>query len=1106
MSESPILNRKLHCLLIGVDCYMPNRLPDGGCYQSLAGCVRDIGRVETFLKKLGVPDAQITKLTATDTGAETPSEPEDRWPTYENIVAAFQRLIRDAREGEQVYVHYSGHGGRTVTGFPELKGADGLDESLVPTDIGRAGTRYLRDVEMAYLLQQMVEKKLVATIVFDSCHSGGATRGLGGATARGIPSIDTTERPAESLVATREELARVWRAVPPGRTRNAELGARWVPEMDSVLLLAACRANEVANETEFAEGERNGALTYWLLDSLKQVGSGLTFKMLHDRILGKVRAQFPSQTPQLHGDGARVVFDVNRAPRPASVRVLEVDRARYRLKLEAGKAQGVGAGSNFAVYAAQAADFTNAAERLALASVTSVEATTSWAELADGGDLSSVEEGAQAILLDAGALKLRGRIRLVKQDGLPASFSQEAALQKAAAEIEGSNWVRAAKDGEGADYQVAVNANGEYEVWDATGQLISNLRPALKVEDADAAAGLVKRLVHLTKYRNVKLIDNSDAHATLARQLTVELEGAEAPGGEYVLEVGESATLRVTNNSPKVLNLTIFDLQPDWGVKKVYPSDADSEILDPGRSLELPLTDVSLPEGYAEGVDAVKVFATVEPTSFNWLELPALDQPNVRSLKRSPSNPLEQLMAGFAADAPPPNLRAFNLNAPAAATWTAAQLEFRVRRPVQAPRHVREPALSLLQAAIEETSAAGVRRARAAGGAPATRAGVGDTDIEAVTDYWLDPPPAGQRSVIDTAKYCAGVLARMGKEFWNAWHGDRAEYEALKAALTARFTDCDLRFVEALARYLEFLESKGEVPYRRWQNLSDFVVEGKLPADASVGVVADWGTGQPEAVEVLRQVKRHDPRVVVHLGDVYYAGTAYEMENYFYLPWRQVLQPETSGVASFALPGNHDLYSGGRPFYDLLDKFGQPASYFCLRNEHWQLIGLDTALHDRLGGPPTSLEPSELDWLRDKVENSGGRRTILLSHHQLFSTNEKFGGKSYNENLYGQVAPLLPRVDLWLWGHEHDLVVFGDHMGLRRGRCVGGSAFPVGKYEQPAVPQNPDVPFNRQVALGKGSAFYQHCYAVVRLDGPRATASYYEDSEGGRLLFEEELE
>lgn len=1121
MTETSALRRKLHALLIGVDCYLPNRLPGGGSYPSLGGCVRDVNHVESFLKeRLGIVDEQIIKLTASHGETREPAEPKHLWPTYENIVAAFQKIIERAEPGEQVYIHYSGHGGRSLTAFPELKGAQGLDESLVPTDIGNSEARYLRDVEMAHLLKQMSNKNLVATIVFDSCHSGGATRGFGGGAVRGIPVIDTTERLTESLVAPREDLSATWRAIPVAQTRSAQFGGGWVPEMPDTLLLAACRANELANEYAFEGEERNGALTYWLLDSLKQIGPGLTFKMVHDRILAKVHAKFPQQTPQLHGDGARVVFDTARVPRPPSVRVLRVDFSHRRLKLNAGEAQGIPVGARFAVYPAQSIDFTEPTESTAVVEVSEVEASEAWAKIVESGDAARLEEGAQAVLLDAGSIRLRGRIRLVEQDDLPEGIDQSAALERLAREIRRSGWIREADEGKEADYQVAVNANGEYEVWDPSGQLISNLRPALMIADADAAAQMRQRLVHLTKYRNVKLIDNSATHSRLARGLAVELTGVavDAPGGVPVLNVGESAVLRITNSSNQVLNITIFDLQPEWGIAQVYPSDTDSEILEPGRPLELPFSNLTLPEGYTDAVETVKVFATVEPTSFRWLELPALDKPvsQQRADRGVPQGALEELMSAFTADAPPTGMRSFNLAAAPVTNWTTAQLDFRVRRPPQALKHVRDKSISLLQAAFEEVAATNVERTRARGegdeGAHTTRPGISDPAVVAITEYLAAPdeaPPASDaasRGYWEQAKYCAGLASGMAGEFFNAFvKGDREKYDSYKDALTAKFGDCDPNFKDALTKYAEFLWKSGHVPYLRWQKLSDFVADDKLPRDATIGLVADWGTGQPEALEVLRQVRLRNPQVMIHLGDIYYAGTEHEVENYFYRPWMNILEPDASGIASFALPGNHDLYSGGQPFYDLLRKLGQPASYFCLRNQHWQIIGLDTALHDRIFGESTTLEPSEVEWLRDKVENAGGRRTIILSHHQLFSAYEQFGGESVNQRLHAQVADLLPHVDLWMWGHEHDLVVFEEFAGLKRGRCIGGSAFPVGKYEVPETVKNPDVPFNRKVMLSKGKSFYQHCYATIELDDAKASISYFEDSAGGRVLFTETI-
>ena len=34
-------------------------------------------------------------------------------------------------------------------------------------------------------------------------------------------------------------------------------------------------------------------------------------------------------------------------------------------------------------------------------------------------------------------------------------------------EIQASKWIRLAQEGEGADFQAAVNPDGEYEVWEA---------------------------------------------------------------------------------------------------------------------------------------------------------------------------------------------------------------------------------------------------------------------------------------------------------------------------------------------------------------------------------------------------------------------------------------------------------------------------------------------------------------------------------------------------------------------------------------------------------------------------------------------------------------
>lgn len=121
MAEPTTKTPNLYALLIGIDCYLPGKLPDGSYYKNLGGCVRDINRVEAYLKKTLQPQ-QILKLTSSNTGATEPPEPQEQLPTYENIVAKFQQLTEIAQKDDQVYIHYSGHGGRAKTIYPETQG------------------------------------------------------------------------------------------------------------------------------------------------------------------------------------------------------------------------------------------------------------------------------------------------------------------------------------------------------------------------------------------------------------------------------------------------------------------------------------------------------------------------------------------------------------------------------------------------------------------------------------------------------------------------------------------------------------------------------------------------------------------------------------------------------------------------------------------------------------------------------------------------------------------------------------------------------------------------------------------------------------------------
>ena len=634
----------LYALLIGIDYYLPNRL-----YKSTKGCVRDITLVENLLKKqMGVSEEFIWKLTSSNPNNDQPLELTEHLPTYENIVAAFQQLTEIAVSGDQVYIHYSGQGGRTKTIFPELKGESGLDEALVPMDIGDFEERYLRDVELETILRRMVGKGLIVTVVLDSCHSGGMVRG--DADVRGVDAIDTAARSTESLVASREELVANWLT-----TANEGKGSDWLPVTRDYVLLAACLPNEYAYEYAFNREtkERNGALTYWLVDSLIMMPSATTYKQLYERILAKVHSQFPQQTPQLYGEGERTVFGRDRISTQDfgrdrisiqdTVTVMQVDEKQKQVTLNAGRAQGLSSGTQFAIYPLITTNFSNKQLRLAIIEVTYVEASSAVArvlEKADGGIgvKGQIEQGAPAVILSA-PVDLVRRVRLFDrkklgdaENELPTQElvnQQKDALDKVRQALAENGWVIEVQGEEESHYQVAIGRQGEYEI--CIGMPIKNLNPPLLIGDPEAPKEVVKRLVHLAKYQAVQELDNpaSELNDYLEFVLLDQNKQPLPDQSNITLKQGTPVFLRVKNNFSQALNVAVLDLEPTWAISQIPLRGIDAPFyqLAPQETVNLKLRfQVPESKGYERAKEALKLFATRGPADFRWLRLPSLDR------------------------------------------------------------------------------------------------------------------------------------------------------------------------------------------------------------------------------------------------------------------------------------------------------------------------------------------------------------------------------------------------------------------------------------------------------------------------------------------------
>ncbi len=359
------------------------------------------------------------------------------------------------------------------------------------------------------------------------------------------------------------------------------------------------------------------------------------------------------------------------------------------------------------------------------------------------------------------------------------------------------------------------------------------------------------------------------------------------------------------------------------------------------------------------------------------------------------------------------------------------------------------------------------------------------------------------------------------------------EFRKYSDADTSGFLGCVTAWIAAIAKYSAKFkyndwtkEGKGDINYG--------VINYKLPNDAKVGIIGDWGTGLPDAIALLTDmVVNKNVDVIIHLGDIYYSATPPdsgvgrgEVYDNFAGPVEMVRQLiwKEKQVPVFSIPGNHDYYSGGYGYYDMIREINwattgamQNASYFCLRTEDngWQFLGMDTGFYDSNPlnaadnlnwGPP--LQSNELLWHLHKLDTFKGG-TILLSHHQLYSANAEINGrdsgfkKMRNLNFFlldSFKSFFKSNIAGWLWGHEHNMVLYADkQFGLEKGRLIGASAYEEETSANPYAIKYDNIKYldPSKYQIKRNGDFYNHSYAVIDLSKRKnptdaVEVSYYE--------------
>jgi hypothetical protein len=615
--QAPGAGRAALALLVGIDRYAAPEVPP------LAGAVNDVRLMrEVLIGKFGFSPDNILIL-------------ENEQATHAGIVGAIQsHLIAKARPGDVAVLHFSGHGSQMEDASGDE--IDRLDETLVAHDSRMRGVFDIADDEINELLLALTGRTERVTFIFDSCHSGSASRG--GNTIRMIPR---DARPAPQAP-TRT-----------GLTRGAGEGdADLRPAGSAYVLISGSLAKELSNEADF-EGRPHGALTWHLAEALKSNTGRLTYRDVMDDVRSAVHARFPTQTPQIEGPGQDVrVFGVDQVL--VKPYVLANPRGQRSAVLEAGRVFGLTPGALVQAYAPRTVDF-DSAKAIARLKVSSVEDFQARAEIVEGGPLAPRSRA----VLEAAAYGERRIPVFVDEAGSPALRAVSGELAKlAAVSITGTP--------DGARLLVR-RERGQLRV--ESGDL-ALLVPPVPESEAGALQHVVAQVRDLLQWMSV--VDLTNPNSALRLQFSLrsvdESESAPAP-----TEVGTGAELGyvVQNDSEKPLYIYVLDASSDGSIAVLYPR-REQQHLPAGGRLERRLR-MSVPEGRESVTDTVKVIATVVP-----IDTSVFPQGAIRSAGLARSGATRDPLAAFLAAALRGTRQGEDITV-ASDGWATAQKSIRIR-------------------------------------------------------------------------------------------------------------------------------------------------------------------------------------------------------------------------------------------------------------------------------------------------------------------------------------------------------------------------------------------------------------------------------------------
>jgi uncharacterized protein (TIGR03437 family) len=210
---------------------------------------------------------------------------------------------------------------------------------------------------------------------------------------------------------------------------------------------------------------------------------------------------------------------------------------------------------------------------------------------------------------------------------------------------------------------------------------------------------------------------------------------------------------------------------------------------------------------------------------------------------------------------------------------------------------------------------------------------------------------------------------------------------------------------------------------------TDYQFKTAGPGPFTFLVFGDSGDSSSRQIRVTQQMIKEQPDFVLHVGDIAYeTGTFDEFTNNYFGFYPTLMRR----APFFAIPGNHEYYSGALPFLALTANPAQTVPpedagrYYSFDWQGTHFVGLDANLLD---GFHRAEQQRMLDWLENDLANASATWKIAFWHQtpypiQHHSDLPGVGGDSDPIDVAARrlLNPIVERhgVQLVLTGHEHN--------------------------------------------------------------------------------------